>query len=742
MVDAMKYRNFLKDTLLYSLILVSIFFLWSSLLEVWRADWHIPFDYGMDAETDVLGISTLLKSYIQNGFSREITDISVPFSFIRTEGFGVDRNILLLEIICSHFSSFYGEALNILYLLSFLTVGITAVYSLRCLKFSREISFAGAIIYTFLQYHMMRGEMHLYLSFYYTAPIAIIIMLWLINEAFLAERFFKYSFGKIRYAYIVFGLFSLIIGLQQPYYAFFSAIGISSALIYNMCHKHLKKVLESIVYLVIIAATTLLMNLEPLFHTSNMSMEYMRQQRTVASIEAYGLKIINLLLPVQNHRLPILAKLRQYYDGLVGGGNSEESWISLGFILAVCFCIALIVVLVQGRTDRRIKVCGGFILAFVLVSTVGGASSLIGLVFPLLRCYNRMVVYIAMFCVIVFAVLAEKLQTFLSAKKVPGTVQCGLLMLLAVFAVWDQTTPENVYAYEATREEYLQDEEFIQTIETMMPEGACIFELPLLPTGTTSMQDLRDYELYKPYLHAESTRWLHMYSVGSQTDRWVNILHSLPLRTVIDIIVCCDFQGIYIDSRGYAPDEWEKVLEVLDSIEGAAAIRSEDGQKIFYSLTAYRARLHEELGADQIREYADFWLSCPSITCFPASRLYYTADVATCGDTVIMPPGIRQYGPYVTVQAGDYTAYVAGVNLSGMEYDVTSADGTVEIPVNIVRADSKFAEYTFHCETEMTSIELRSINMGREETAIRAIFLFNADQAEEIAVMQEFLQIQ
>lgn len=740
--DTMDHKRWRAEFVFYLITLIMIFLIWCIVLRVWKADWLIPFDYGTELGTDVFGSSTWIKSYIQNGFSWEQASFSVPFSTDRKTLFGMDWFILLMEIICSRLFSSYGACLNTLYLLSFLTTGIAAVYSLRCLQFSRRTSLAGAIMYTFLQYHMMRGEMHLYLSFYYSAPLAVLIMLWIADESLLVERFSQHCIGRLKHAHMLFGVFSWIIGLQQPYYAFYAAIGIAFALLCSMCRKQFMKMLEGIAYLMVIAVTTLAENINALLHTSDSAMEYMLQQRTIDAIEAYGLKIINLLLPVQNHRLPILAKLRQHYDSLVGAVNREESWISLGLILAVCFCVALITVLVNDRMEKKIRLCGCFILAFVLISTVGGGSSIIGLVFSLLRCYNRMVVYIAMFCVIVFAVLAEKMGDFLSIKKVPGIVQYSILLLLTGFAVWDQTTPANIYAYESTKEEYLQDEEFVQAIEAIMPEGACIFELPLLPTGTTSIQNLRDYELYKPYLHAKSSKWLHMYSVGSQTDQWVNILHGLPLRTVIDIIVCCDFQGVYIDSRGYTPDELEKVLEVLDSIEGTATVRSEDGKKIFYSLTAYRAKLCEELGTDKIRKYADFWLNCPCITCFPATHLYYTSDMAVCGDTVIMPSDVRQYGPYITVQAGDYLAYVAGEDLNAMEYDVTSADGTAGIPINIIHADNKSAEYTFHLETEMTSIELRSINRGREEAAVRAVFLFSMDQTEEIVIMREFLRIQ
>lgn len=736
------YKKRQLELVFYITTLFVISLIWWIVLRVWEADWHIPFDYGTELGTDVLGSSIWLKTYIQNGFSWKQADFSVPFYTDRKIFFGIDWIILLLEIVCSHIFSSYGACLNTLYLLSFLTTGLAAAYSLRCLQFSRGISLTGAIMYTFLQYHMMRGEMHLYLSFYYSAPLAVLIMLWIVNESLLAERFSQYRIGRLKHAHILFIFFSWIIGLQQPYYAFYSAIGIAFALLYSLCHKQYLKSAESTIYLTIIAITTLAGNVNALLYTSDTAMEYMRQQRTVDAIEAYGLKIINLVLPVQNHRLPVLAELRQHYDSLVGTISSrEESWISLGVILSICFCIAIATVLVDGKSEKRIRLCGCFILLLVLVSTVGGASSAIGLIFSLLRCYNRMVVYIAMFCIIVFAVLAEKAKTFFSAKKVAGSVQYIMLILLTVFAVWDQTTQANVYDYEAVKKEYMQDAEFVHAIETIMPEGAHIFELPILPTGVTAIHELRDYELYKPYLHASSTKWLHMYSVGSMTDQWVNILHSLPLRTIIDIVVCCNFQGIYIDSRGYAPDEWDELLAVMNSIEGATSIYSKDGQKVFYSLTNYSAALTQQLGPKRMKQYADFWLSCPNLTIFSASSLLYTKEINLYGDGILLSPGCVQYGPYITIQPGDYIVYLIGENLNSLEFDLSYANGTIQLPIHFLDKENNLVKYTFRVDAEISGAEMRSLNKTNENSVIKGILLFNANQSDEIFVLEDFLHI-
>ena len=735
------HKEAYKELSLYLVTMLGIILTWYVVLQVWRADWNVPFDYGTELGTDVLGISTWMKSYLEDGFSWKQTGISAPFFANRLEGFGIDRVVLLMEIISVHIFPTYGGALNFLYMLSFVLTGITTVYALRSLKFSRIVSFAGAIIYTFLQYHLMRGEMHMYLSFYHLVPLAVVVMLWLVDEKFLSERFSKCIFGRIKYAYVILGLFALLLGVENPYFAFFAAIGIAFAALYSLTHKHLKKMVESIGYLLVIIMATLVMNLEALFNSSDVAMKYMEQQRTVESIEFFGLKIINLLLPVQNHRLPILAKIRQHYDELVEVGFNEGTWISLGFVLSICFCIALINYLVHGKADRRISVSGSFILVYVLVSTVGGGSSVIGLFFSLLRCYNRMVVFIAMFCIIVLAVLLEKLEGFMAGKKIPRKIYAGLVVLLVFIAVWDQTTVENIYAYEATKEEYVQDEEFVEAIEDIAPQGSSIFQLPMMPSGTTSVEALKDYELAKPFLHAKSTKWLHLYVVGSQTDQWVNAIHRFPLRMVIDIIACCGFEGVYIDSCGYSQDEWKRVLEVMDSLDGTEVLWSKDGQKVFYSIEGYVTALKERLGADRLQEFAQFWLSCPAITCFPASQLHYTEEVKRQGDEVIMSSSCRQYGPYITVQEGDYVAFILGHDQKGVAYDVTFANGVSKIPIIIRDQGYGFIEYEFHVEEELESMELCCINEGKKDFSISAIILLNADQKEEIDLVKDFLKI-
>ena len=263
----------------------------------------------------------------------------------------------------------------------------------------------------------------------------------------------------------------------------------------------------------------------------------------------------------------------------------------------------------------------------------------------------------------------------------------------------------------------------------------------MLPTGITSIQNLRDYELYRPYLHAKSTKWLHMYSVGSPTDQWVNILHGMPLRTVIDIIVCCDFQGVYLDSRGYTPEEWKETLAVMDSIEGTAAIRSKDGQKVFYSLTSYAAALKEHIGSDKVRQYADFWLSCPNITCFPASSLYYTDETVLQSNGVMISPGCIQYGPYITIRPGDYIAYVIGDNLKDMDYDFSYASGTIQLPIHFQSREDSIVKYTFHIDAETSGAEMRCTNITEEDSTIKMLLLFSLDQPDTISIVEDFLKI-
>jgi len=68
-------------------------------------------------------------------------------------------------------------ALNVFYLLTYPLVAMTMLYAARSLHLRRTTAAAVALLFTFLPYHLIRGEGHVALSAYFMLPIALLVAL-------------------------------------------------------------------------------------------------------------------------------------------------------------------------------------------------------------------------------------------------------------------------------------------------------------------------------------------------------------------------------------------------------------------------------------------------------------------------------------------------------------------------------------------------------------------------------------
>ena len=113
------------------------------------------------------------------------------------------------------------------------------------------------------------------------------------------------------------------------------------------------------------------------------------------------MKIAKLLLPITEHRLPAFAKLKSRYLADFNHGSDEsDRTVALGLVMGFGFLVLIADLFCTG--DRELldlmPLFSRLNLAAVLVATLGGFGSLFNfLVFPEIRVYARISVYIAFF---------------------------------------------------------------------------------------------------------------------------------------------------------------------------------------------------------------------------------------------------------------------------------------------------------------------------------------------------------
>ena len=580
-------------------------------MKLWRADPRTPFEYGGDA----LFHGMVIKGIIDNGWYLRNNLIGMPggaevFYFPMAD----NLHFLLIKFF-SLFTSDYALIFNFYFVLTFPLTTISSLYVFRHFKISYLIALMGSLLYTFLPYHFFRNQHHLVLAGYYIVPLMVMVLLWVISGRLVTSGSEENKNGqrlnlrsKRFVASIVICL--LIASGGLGYYAFFACFfllvaGVAAALYWKSArHLAVSLILAAVVF------SGFVINLVP-------NMIYIRRQgesRTVkrgtGEAEAYGLKITQLLLPIDGHRIPVLARLKDKYNSAAPLVNENRN-ATLGVVGSIGFLTLLGWLLFwkpaagqMGANDETRALLSHLSLlniGGVLLATVGGFASLFALLIsPQMRSYNRVSVYLAFFSLFAVMLLLEEFFRRRASSGRSRTIFQASLGLILLLGVLDQTG-EGVYFvphYAAFRSENSSDADFVRRIEATVPGGSMIFQLPYVEFPENPPVNLmQDYEHFRPYLHSKNLRWSYGAIRGRDNARWQMSTANLPMDQFLETISLAGFSGVYLDRKGYL-DNGARLEAKLRSLLGIEPLVSANNQMSFFNLGGYNSKLAEEYGGE------------------------------------------------------------------------------------------------------------------------------------------------
>ncbi|HVQ37387.1 MAG TPA: hypothetical protein VMS31_07640, partial [Pyrinomonadaceae bacterium] len=385
-------------------------------MKLWRANPRTPFEYGGDA----LFHGMVIKGIIDNGWYLRNNLIGMPGGS-EVFYFPMADNLHFLFIkLFSVFTSDYGLIFNFYFLLTFPLTTISSLYVLRHFKISYPIALLGSLLYTFLPYHFFRNQHHLVLAGYYIVPLMIMVLLWVLSGKLLASQtniqtddqtddpkpsLRSSLHGKQFLAAAAICLLVASGGLG--YYAFFACFFLLLAgVAATLSRKSARHLVVSLI-LVGVVFGGFVANLLPNMIYIRAQGESRTVERGTGEAEAYGLKISQLLLPIDGHRIAILARLKDRYNAGAPLVNENRN-ATLGVVGSIGF-LALLGWLLFWRptaTELPADDAPATLLSHlsllnvsgVLLATIGGFASLFALLIsPQMRSYNRVSVYLAFF---------------------------------------------------------------------------------------------------------------------------------------------------------------------------------------------------------------------------------------------------------------------------------------------------------------------------------------------------------
>lgn len=560
-------------------------------LRLHHADWSVPFSYGGDG---VAG-AALAKTMIDHGWFFENPQLGAPGEFNQYD-FPMSESLhyavmKLLALVRPQF----GFVMNACFLLTFPFTALTTLLALRQFKVSTLPAVVVSLLYAFAPYHFNRGMDHFALACYYVLPLSLMLAMWV----YLGQA----SQSRSRIGW------SLLICVMQAsvgvYYAFFSCYfllvsGIAVSLQRRRAHGLLMAGL-----FIGVTGAAVLANLAPsiLYRRANVATNLVGQ-RTPVQAEVYGLKISQLLLPLENHRWGLMRQIHQKYNQHTMWVN-ENSMGTLGLVASAGFLYLLVRLLFRRQAREGDNILNGLAilnLSAVLLGTIGGLGFLFNLyVSPQIRCYNRLSIFIALFALAAVGVLLTRMTQLANTPWRQWLMAGGLAALLPL-GVLDQTSRNHKPRYAGWKETCEGDREFVARIEQAVPAGSAIYQLPYVDyPEPRRIHNLPGYQHFRPYLQSSKSsglRWSYGCAKGRAGDVWNIQLTRKPVAEQVRDLALLDFAGIYIDRRGYV-DAGAELENELKQLLGQEPMIDRWTQRSFFTLTDYASMLRQQLTSEQ-----------------------------------------------------------------------------------------------------------------------------------------------
>jgi phosphoglycerol transferase len=558
-------------------------------LQLWRADLRVPFMY----DGDGLSTSVQVKGMIENGWFWQNPAVGAPGGLDMRDFPTPDILQPLIMKLIAIFIREYSVVMNVYYLLTFALTAMSSLWVLRRWGVSFLPALAVSELYAFLPYHIQKtGVMgQLYLASYFLVPLVIWLAVGSTRVGFISWRRQQGDTARRGIPRLV-GALALCVGLGigGVYYAYFGCLLLLAAGLYGWARTKDVRVALSVATLIVVVVAGGFAAVSPtvisrLQHGVNAD----AVQRAPVEADLFGLKIDQLLLPVEQHRIPIFARLKYSY---LAGLRGWAPWlaitenVSLGTVGATGF-LALVawLLFLRGssvslgrRFDETLDRLSSLLGAGLVVTVVGGLGGLIGYVLPGIRANARIVVYVAFMSLAVVAMALEWLR--LRAARTFSRRWGFWLLLVAVvgFGLADQVPSAILPDYDATRSRWTSDAEMVSGIERQLPEGAMVFQLPYMrfPESPPPYPGtMNDYDLFRGYLHSDRLRWSYGSMKGRPNDLWVRRVSSEPVPEMLRQIREKGFTALWIDLDGY-PDRGTALLTEVRASVGVEPSLSAD----------------------------------------------------------------------------------------------------------------------------------------------------------------------
>ena len=580
-----KKTNMILQVLFVAIVASILFFV---TYRVWAYNIRIPFPY---TNGDGMFFSSVVKTVKETGWYEFNENLGAPFGreLFDFPIFPDLSSILIIRIL----SLFFDDYALLINFWMFSIFPITAMITFIVLK-KLHVSFlcaaGGAMCYTFLSYRYLRILIgHFFLADYSLIPVMFLIFFWLLED----EQFFSLRRGFFKYKRNVFALLFLVFfSLKGVYYTFFSCFFVTLIFLMMLVRtRKFKRTIPSILVILCLSIPLILSYIPTFIYVAENGGNPMAPNRYPSESEVLSLEMAFLVLPEQSARIPFFAEKKDSFLPL----TYAEGTAYMGLAGVVGFAILLLALFSRGQSvikkkmtlsGDRIYFLGQMQVFGILLGTVGGFGPLFAVfINSQIRAYNRISVFLALFCIAGFCLAVDSLLRS-RRKKWVKIVLSTFVVLFFVVAVLEQSSFSPESRYIEIEAEYSSDKNFIKMIEDEVDEGSMILQFPYQAfPEVPPVERMEDYSHTRAYLHSDILRWSYGAYKGREGDAFLReLMVDRPLRETLYEAAAHGFRGVYIDTFGYAEESLAELEHALEIYLPSEKKISDNGRLWFYEL--------------------------------------------------------------------------------------------------------------------------------------------------------------
>ena len=559
------------------LLVVVVTALWTAHYHRWTlASWSLPTDYRGDSLEILARIQAAAEGDTVPLRPQVISRLGAPFG---ANWSAYPSSDLLLLCVLGRIARAIGvfPTANLALLMATITAALAFYGCARWLRARWEWAFAGALLFAFTFQTFHRGLAHLFIVYSWAVPPALLAC----GLVAASRRL------RLRSALGVFCLATAaVIGAGNPYtlFLFLQLLGWAVVAQWLGPRRRENLVVGLTAMAIAIAGFLVVESHVWLFAPDTAATSPV--VRNYGGTERYALKPIELLLPPASHRWAPLAFLGQRYVRWSDWRTGEGFAPYLGIVGIVGFvwlaAVALRAILRRERLPG-VALPAAWVLAF---ASVGGITNILAFFtsVTVFRATNRFSIFIS---ALVLLFMATRVTRYWRPRA--RWLSVAAAAFVAAIGLADEL-PRGLDAAKQARiaQRIAADLELGTTLERLLPEGALVFQLPVVGfPEVVPPHQLTDYEHFRPYLATRTLRFTYGSLKGRSRGRWQRDAASLPTSEMVRQLESCGFAAVYLNRRGFA-DRGEALLRELAAAGHARRLEGKLGDQVVVFLCPAR----------------------------------------------------------------------------------------------------------------------------------------------------------